>query len=302
MGGRAWGHTAGARRGRRTAGGVAVRTWELKLLLSQPPACLRSRPVTCSEKAAPSGLWKLGAKTNLVRGLPEGLPHPLLTCRLCFFIFLLGTASPRVARSRPSPPRPTAQRRVRSLDRLSPSRRPSGNSTASAWPRPSGGHAPGHALSASGRAPAPPPGSAGRGLPPASGPGAGGLRPSPRPSHGSPQNPPGRPPPHGHPRDGARPRPTPPPAPGPCLDKALSDPDPEPQAGLGGKRPGSARPNGPAPSSAFLSLSRLLPAAGRSSRHPCLCLPQLQASIPSTSPPRKRPLPRTAPSLASPLR
>ena len=98
-----------------------------------------ARPVTCSEKAAPSGLWKLGAKTNLARGLPEGLPHPLLTCRLCslfFFFFLLGGASSRVARLRPSPPRPTAQRRVQSLDRPSPSRRSTGNSTASAWPRP----------------------------------------------------------------------------------------------------------------------------------------------------------------------
>lgn len=46
-----------------------------------------ARPVTCSEKAAPSGLWKLGAKTNLAPGLPEGLPHPLLTCRLCSFFF-----------------------------------------------------------------------------------------------------------------------------------------------------------------------------------------------------------------------
>lgn len=46
-----------------------------------------ARPVTCSEKAAPSGFWKLGAKTNLARGLPEGLPHPLLTCCLCSFFF-----------------------------------------------------------------------------------------------------------------------------------------------------------------------------------------------------------------------
>lgn len=151
-----------------------------------------ARPVTCSEKAAPSGFWKLGAKTNLARGLPEGLPHPLLTCCLCsfFFFFLLGGASSRVARLRPSPPRPTAQRRVQSLDRPPPSRRSSENSTASAWPRPIQRARP----SAFGLGPSPAPspaprlcrnvaglpaqpGSARLGLPPASGPVASGAVP-----------------------------------------------------------------------------------------------------------------------------
>lgn len=125
-----------------------------------------ARPVTCSEKAAPSGLWKLGAKTNLAPGLPEGLPHPLLTCRLCSFFFfssaLQAQESPACA--------PVLRVRLRSAGFSrsivrSPPSGLRGTQRPRPGPAPSGGHAPEHAPrppdAAQAAPPAQPPGSTG---------------------------------------------------------------------------------------------------------------------------------------------
>ena len=251
---------------------------------------------------------------------------------LFFFFFLLGGASSRVARLRPSPPRPTAQRRVQSLDRPSPSRRSTGNSTASAWPRPLRRARLRARPSASGLGPSPAPspaprlcrnvaglparpGSARLGLPPASSPVASGAVPlaPPRlrlPSKTLPVGPApmvtlGMGPSLGLPH--------PPPAPGPCLDKKLSlaqapssslgwvGSTPHPPLPPSTPRPVSVLPNGPAPSSAFLNIPRLLPGHWKVlPASPPLPPSAPELNPPATSPPRKRPLPRNAPSLASP--
>ena len=108
-----------------------------------------ARPVTCSEKAAPSGLWKLGAKTNLARGLPEGLPHPLLTCRLCSLFFFFFFCSEVQAQESPACA-PVLRVRLRSdgFSRWIVRPPPGGlRGTQRPWPgpAPSGGHVSGHA-------------------------------------------------------------------------------------------------------------------------------------------------------------
>ena len=269
-----------------------------------------ARPVTCSEKAAPSGFWKLGAKTNLARGLPEGLPHPLLTCCLCSFFFFFFARRCKL-KSRPlapqssasdcaapgsvagsSAPLPAVFRELNGLGlapphpegtplglRTGPKSRPQPRSQA----LPERGWPPSPARL---RSPRPSP---------CLGPcGEWSCAPCPAPLTAPPKNTLGRLRPHGHSGDGALPRPTPPhlQPPGLAWIKSSLWPRPRAPARAGWEAPPaphhspvSVLPNGPATSSAFLNIPRLLP--GRWKVLPAS--PPLPPSAPGLYRPRHQP-------------